>query len=176
MRKYISVFSTTLSVLVLALLAYHYFFHTSTVYVRTGYILENYKAMIAAREQLNNDMKQAQQNVDTLYKRMESLGKKQQITTGAEREQIAYQFGMAQSDYEKYTEGVRKQFEEKQAEYSGKVILQLNSFIKTYAEEQGYDYVLGTTNEGSILFGKTNLDISEEVLKEINKEFDAAKK
>jgi outer membrane protein len=48
---------------------------------------------------------------------------------------------------------------------------QINSFVKSYAENNGIDLVLGVTADGNIMYGSNELDITEEVLIELNKNY-----
>ena len=45
---------------------------------------------------------------------------------------------------------------------------QINSFVKQYAEQEGYDIILGTTQSGSLLYANNALDITEEIVEALN--------
>jgi Skp family chaperone for outer membrane proteins len=51
------------------------------------------------------------------------------------------------------------------------VLNQINDFIKKYSEDHGYTFVFGTTNDGTLLFGNKGVDITEDVLEELNTEY-----
>ena len=48
---------------------------------------------------------------------------------------------------------------------------QINSMVEEYAKENNYDFVLGTTQEGNLMYGAPSRDITEEVLTALNKKF-----
>jgi len=45
---------------------------------------------------------------------------------------------------------------------------QINSFIKEFAEEKGYSFILGSTASGSIMYSKEHYDVTLDVIKYIN--------
>lgn len=51
------------------------------------------------------------------------------------------------------------------------VLNQINDFIKKYSEEHNYTLVFGTTDDGNLLFGNKSVDITEDVLDELNNEY-----
>jgi Skp family chaperone for outer membrane proteins len=59
--------------------------------------------------------------------------------------------------------------EEEQKALEG-VLSQINAFVEQYAKEKGYDIVFGTTADGSLLYGRHGMDITDEVLVELNKQ------
>ncbi|QYJ69026.1 OmpH family outer membrane protein [Flavobacterium litorale] len=48
------------------------------------------------------------------------------------------------------------------------IIIQMKDYIKEYAKKEGYDYVYGTGDAASILYGKEEYDITDVILKELN--------
>lgn len=55
------------------------------------------------------------------------------------------------------------------------LINEVKDYIKEYGKKQGYDYVYGTGDAATILYAKEGYDITEEVLKQLNDEFNASK-
>jgi len=51
------------------------------------------------------------------------------------------------------------------------VIEDFKDFVKEYAKENGYTYILGATESGNVLYGDTSLDLTEEILDDLNKEY-----
>lgn len=51
------------------------------------------------------------------------------------------------------------------------VLNQINDYIKKYAEENNYTLILGTTNDGNLLFGNKGIDVTEDILTELNNEY-----
>ncbi|OIQ15585.1 MAG: hypothetical protein BM557_11075 [Flavobacterium sp. MedPE-SWcel] len=51
------------------------------------------------------------------------------------------------------------------------VISQMKKYIKEYAKEENYDYIYGTGDAASILYGKEEYEITDEVLKSLNEKY-----
>ncbi|SNT14394.1 Outer membrane protein (OmpH-like) [Ekhidna lutea] len=49
---------------------------------------------------------------------------------------------------------------------------QINSYIAEYSERNNLDLVLGSNLEGNIMYGRKELDITEEILEGLNKAYD----
>jgi outer membrane protein len=67
-----------------------------------------------------------------------------------------------------YSQAMQTESDEEEAKMLGSVLEQINSFVKAYAEAHGYDMVYGTTSDGNILYGEPGLDITDDLLKELN--------
>ncbi|MCM5662272.1 OmpH family outer membrane protein [Galbibacter mesophilus] len=53
------------------------------------------------------------------------------------------------------------------------LIKKVRSFVKDYAKEKGYTFVLGSNEAGSVLYGEESKDITSDVLKAINDDYKA---
>lgn len=70
--------------------------------------------------------------------------------------------------------------EEKQLQVEGQkeidtLVKQVKAFIKDYGKTNGYTFILGSNDAGSVLYGSENKDITEEVVIALNKENDSKK-
>lgn len=52
--------------------------------------------------------------------------------------------------------------------YTDEVWKQLNQYIKEYGAENGYDYIIGTTGEGNLMYAKEKHDISKDLVEFVN--------
>jgi len=69
--------------------------------------------------------------------------------------------------------GQQLQQEEQQLQQQGQtemdsLISKVKEQIRKYGKDNGYDYILGGGNGGSVLFGKENKDLTQEILKQLN--------
>lgn len=48
------------------------------------------------------------------------------------------------------------------------ILNRINTEVESYAKENNIKYVLGSTSEGSLLFGDDQFDITEDILKRLN--------
>jgi len=56
-------------------------------------------------------------------------------------------------------------------EYSNQIWKQINQFISDYGKENNFDYILGATGQGSIMYSDEKNDISKDVLNYINNKY-----
>jgi outer membrane protein len=88
-----------------------------------------------------------------------------------EKQEVQMKLQGKQAQLVGYSQAVQKESQAEEAEMLGSVLGQINSFVKTYAEEHGYSMVYGTTSDGNILYGEPGLDITDELLKALNSHY-----
>lgn len=55
--------------------------------------------------------------------------------------------------------------------YDEKIISQLNSYVKDFGRKNNYSVILGATNDGSVMYADTSLNISKEIISYINNRY-----
>jgi len=89
----------------------------------------------------------------------------------SEREQVLMQ--------EQQSIGQRQQVVQQQVQAEGQESLkvlskEINDFVKGYATEKGYNFVLGTSGDnGTVMYGDEKADITDDVLVQLNKSYKA---
>lgn len=48
---------------------------------------------------------------------------------------------------------------------------QINGYVTGYAEANGYDIIFGATSDGTLMYAKSDLDLTDEVLKYMNSQY-----
>jgi len=51
------------------------------------------------------------------------------------------------------------------------LVKKVKSFVKEYGKDNGYTYILGANEAGSVLYGEEKKDITKEVLKVLNESY-----
>lgn len=78
------------------------------------------------------------------------------------------------NDYQNY-ERLLNQFSEYNTKESqrqtDKLLKQINQYVKDFGEENGYDYIFGASGNGTLMYAKDKHDITQEVVKYINKKY-----
>jgi outer membrane protein len=142
------------------------------VYVRSYDLIEKYQGTLEARKNFAKRQTQMQANVDSLRMDFER-SRNEYIRVAAalsasvrvEREKILTQ---QQQQFLQYQQAIDEKIQEEDSKMMQEVLNQVNSFIEGYALRNGYDLILGTTMSGNVLFGDKALDITDELLVEIN--------
>lgn len=65
----------------------------------------------------------------------------------------------------------QQQMETMFSEEMDSVISKVNDFVEDYGEKNGYSFILGKNQAGSVVYGKEANDISEEVTKALNEAY-----
>lgn len=140
-------------------MTYTYFTHYRLAYVQSETLITEYKGMQEARQIFQQKQLQWQANLDTLkadYRRKEIA-----------KAPAAQLQAMAQN-IQQYAASIEQLAREEDPKMTQAVLEQINVFVEEYGQEHGYDLILGTTNAGSLLYGKEELDITEELLEALN--------
>lgn len=160
----------SLSLTAIAIVGYDFLFKEKIGFVRSGSVLQQYKAMDEANKQYEKEMLQVQANYDTLKNRYENLKVREKTISGSEKTEWAYRLGVAKNEFDKYNMQAGEQMEKRKQELTKDILQKINLFIQDYGKKNNYKLILGTTNEGSILYGKDADDITDNILKELNGE------
>ena len=74
-------------------------------------------------------------------------------------------------EYMGFAKAMEEESKNEEAEMMSGVLLQINSFVKQYAEDHGFSMILGTTSSGNILYGEAAMDITDDLLSSLNKNY-----
>ena len=145
-------------------------------YVRSQELVYGYFGMKEAMSSFQLEQEGWKANMDTLTtdlrRNMEAL--RGPGSGGTDRSQNEDAVRKQLDDLARYADAMEKKLQQKEQEMLATVLGQVNSFIEQYAADKGYDMVLGTTDEGSLLYGDGAMDITEEVLTALNQDHQGA--
>jgi len=144
-------------------------------FVRSSELVDGYLGMKEARNQYQNKSQKWQANVDTLEQDFKkTLHHFQYETSGlsvAERRKKEETLKQMQENLFQYTSSVRENARTEDEKLTQGVLNQINSFVQEYGKSQGFDVILGTTLSGSLLYGEEQLDITDQVLTALNRNY-----
>lgn len=144
-------------------------------YVKSGKVLEEYDGMKEAKGKFGDKLKKWQENIDTLTHDLRTaFGRyNAELSTLSKEERQTRELYLQKQEenLQKYEYQIQQQAKEEDEKINMHIISQLNKFLKKYGEEEGYDLILGTTQQGSILYGSEAYDITGEVIKKFNIEY-----
>ncbi|MBE0648865.1 MAG: OmpH family outer membrane protein [Bacteroidales bacterium] len=152
------------------------------VYVNIDTLNEHYEFVKVLKQNLETTGSRLQREVLNEQSGLEKEAAEFQrkISTGSiteERARIVYEELMAKQQAlvekkERYTQQVAEQ------EYNMNLQLldTVNTFLARYNKEFGYDYILAYRMAGEILTANDKLDITQQVIDQLNKEYSAGKK
>jgi outer membrane protein len=142
----------SLAITVTGILTYHYFFTSDTriAFIHNQTVFEEFKGKLELEAKLNIDRENNRKLLDSLQ---------QLITLG--------HTGLKDIlDEQVYS--LKLQEEERSARYTADIWRFINESISEYGKEHDYDYIMGATGNGSLMYANPEKDITSKIIKYCN--------
>lgn len=153
----------------------HFSGKSKIAFVRSNELVYGYEGMKEAHLLQEEKTQQYQANLDTLQADFQkALNAYQQGLSGFSKEERAAKekmLAMQQENLKRYSAGVEESVQKNDQDLTQGILNQINSFIEGYAKTHNYTLIFGTTSSGNILYGEPAIDITEEVLKQLNEHY-----
>jgi outer membrane protein len=147
----------------------------TVVYVDSAKLLNNYKAMEAARATYQSKVNTWKANIDTLASEVHKLAFKYEHESNAmsvkERSLSQELIRAKQKQLSDYQQAINAQAEQEDAKMTSDIVAQVNVYLKKYGEQHGYKIILAATDYGNLAYADPGLDITNEVLQGLNAEY-----
>jgi outer membrane protein len=166
-----------ISFFVLFAIAFVYVFYKlntvpKVVYVKSADLIYSYEGMKEAQQKQTAKTTELKSGLDSLQldfqKAINQYNSEFQKLTKDEKLEREKLLSIQENNIKKYSQSVDQKIKELDEQLTQGVLAQINSFVEDYAKKKGYDLVLGTTTSGNILFAKDYMDITQDVLTELN--------
>lgn len=145
-------------------------------YVRSQDLVYAFTGMKEMQLKFQDQSKTWEANLDTLKMDFQRAVAQYQndVTKLTDQERLTREnmLDMQQKNVYKYSESIAAKSKEEEEKMLGGVLNQVNSFVEEYGKRNRYDLILGTTASGSILYGVEAIDITKELIREINKNYE----
>lgn len=149
------------------------------VYVDALKLMSKYKGMETAQKDLAQKSQVWKANIDTLKQEMDEAIKAYEISKkngSSQAQQAAQELAKSkQQRYYEYEQTIKDQYQKEDKERSAKILSTVNDYMKRYGESHHYKIILTATHYGNIAYAQDALDITEEILKGINEEYNKVK-
>lgn len=76
-----------------------------------------------------------------------------------------------QSDFDRLQQLLMSKRQELEKKYTDQVWKQLNGYVREFGEKKGYSFILGASGNGSIMYARNSLDVTNAVLEYANKRY-----
>lgn len=133
----------------------------SICYVNPNKLMQGYHGATAQHEVFQAKAKGWQQRVDSLSTELQALSNVPATTRASKEQQIL-----------RYRDAVQQQAQQENQRLTKAVLDEINAYIKQYGKEKGYAFILGATEAGNIVYAAEGTDISDDVLKGLNAQYD----
>jgi len=145
------------------------------VYVDSSKLLNQYKGMEAARAAYQQKAGAWKANIDTLANEVQQqifkYEKESKSMTAKERQLSQELIRSKQKQFADYQQAMNTQAQQEDAKMTQEVVTQINAYLKKYGEAKGYKIILAATEYGNLAYADEELDITDEVLEGLNKEY-----
>jgi outer membrane protein len=113
---------------------------------------------------LEVEIKKFQDEVKSFEKNAQAYGQQWAQTKGQELQQKEQQLSYAQ-------QALAQTLQRDGAKEMDSMVGSIKKFIADYGKEKGYDYIFATGDAVSILYGKESYDLTDEMIKLLNKNY-----
>jgi outer membrane protein len=141
-------------------------------YVDSAKLMDKSKAIQALQKQLKLDSDKSSANLDSLVAEFEGSMKdyeKSLSKMSVKEKQLAQQLLQTkQNQLVQYQQAIKQKTSQDEQTRLQEVLKGINVYISEYGKKNGYKVILATSN-GNIAYADTAIDITEEVIEEINK-------
>lgn len=144
----------------------------STVYVDNSRMMAESRIFIQVRDSMKLYEKSWQQDAETLKDSVEAYMSFIEKGGGGrnpkDQEAQKAEFRRRQEVLAQFVAAKKRKGEDLERNLMEPALRRVNGFLQEYCEQQGYDFILGTTVGGSILAANRKMDISEAFIKAMN--------
>lgn len=145
------------------------------VYVQVDTLLKNYaffddtrKELESKRYQLENDLSNRGRSLENEIKFFQQRA--QTMTLDQARATEA-QLGKKQQDLIAYRDRSAQTLAQEEADKNEELYEMIHQYIEKYNKENEYEFVLGYSKGGGILFANSDLNVTQKILDGLNKEY-----
>jgi outer membrane protein len=144
-------------------------------YVRSYDLIEKFAGTQAARTKFEQKKSVMTANADSLNAAFEkdriAYVSNAKNMTPAQRATREESLRRQQNEVAQYSNAIEEQLAQEDKDMMAPVLSQINTYVEEYAEAKGYDMILGTTLSGSLLYGKSSIDVTEDILTNLNAKY-----
>lgn len=148
-----------------------------TAYVNNQDIMDGFEKLKQTEEKLALEEETLKAQIDGMVAQSgyQDLVKEYQENQGkmskAKEEELYNEIMQIQQRLSQQQQMSNQQFQQKKNSEMDSLVKTVKGFIKEYGKENGYTFIYGANESGNILYGKDELDITDEVTKALNDKY-----
>jgi outer membrane protein len=146
------------------------------VYVDVNKLIEGYKKTKVAKAEFDKKANTMKANEDSLVvnwqKELKSYEKERSSYSPNELKLKQELLSNRQQQINGYQETIQKKIQEEDKKVTQTLINDINNYVKEYGKNKGYKIIFGASGGGNIMYAMESADLTEEVLKGLNAEYD----
>jgi outer membrane protein len=149
------------------------------VYINTDSLQAKYKLHEELTKKLekrkNQYEKEVESKLKSFEKEIELFQKEAQYLTQEQGMKKQTELAQKEQDLYKLREDLTIKFAEEESKLNEKLLKSVFDYLEEYAKDKPIDLILGYSSVSNILYGNPDLDITNEIVDELNKRYDASK-
>lgn len=150
-----------------------------TGYVDTEKLLTDYNELKEAKDRFTKENDEIQKGLEMrikAYQIKEDLFRKNGPTMSRKKQEEKYNELTAEAQLLQQEQQTKVgQLQVASQATIDSLIKKVKDKVKSYGSANGYGYIFGSNDAGSVLYGKEELDLTETILKELNADYSATK-
>jgi len=155
---------------------FNYLFKNDKIaYVDSGKILSEYKASDDAKKEYNSKAKVWQANIDTLTNEIKGSIQKYEksLASKSSKEQAMAKelISAKQKQLTDYQHAIQDNSRQEDAKLTQRIVAQVNAFLLEYGKQHKYKLILIANSSGTIAYAEEGMDITDQVVKELNSQY-----
>ena len=143
-------------------------------YIDTLRIVKEYAGMKNAMAVLEQKSKEWKANQDTLMSELENIMQqyeKESNSLNQKEKKLKLEYiHQKRAELENYKEVIQRKMKEEEKKLTVEALTPIDAFIKDYGRENNYSIIFGATATGNILYADKATDLTDIIIKEINKQ------
>jgi outer membrane protein len=144
-------------------------------FININKLATGYKGMKDIQKELEEKSKVWKANVDTLGSELENdikVYEKERARMSAKEIKLKEEIlRNKQQQFLQYQEAIQQKITEEDKKLKERVLNNINEFLKEYGEMHQYNFILGATNIGNLVYANSAYDITDKVLEGLNKQY-----
>lgn len=145
-----------------------------TAYVDNTVLIQDYHKMKSTEAKYDKKSKKFSEELDAVamefQKEVQEFQENQGSMSAAKREEEQNRLMQKQQQLQQQQQHRSQALRQESDQAIDSLIKEVRDFVEDYGEENGYTYIFGSNESANIMYAKDGLDITEEVLEELNKD------
>ncbi len=142
-----------------------------TAFVKLEKIFEEYLLTIEVKKEVKKVQLLRKHQLDSLELNLKII-RKNLLAMDKVSNQAQYHFDELVNEYKEKESEINQLNMSLESKYETEIWNRVNSGIEEYGKEKGYQYIFGTKGDGNLMYADDNLDITNEVIVYLNKNYE----
>ncbi|MFD1094510.1 OmpH family outer membrane protein [Salegentibacter chungangensis] len=147
-----------------------------TAYVDTTKLIQEYKEMKDVEAKFNTKSDSVRQQLDSAAKAFQQEVQAYQEERGSmsqsQRQEKEQELMQKQQMLQQQQQMKGGQLRKESDAVIDSIVTKVKDYVKDYGKDKGYTYIFGSNESANIMYAEEGLDITEEILNNLNEEYE----